>query len=261
MFSVVIPTLNEEKNLRKLLKQIQQQTLKPSEIIVADKSTDNTPNVAREFGAKVVVGTDDYRIGKGRNNGAKHAKERIIVFLDADGDLRTKDFFSKLIGNFIKKDLDVATCYFSPDKKNIRNIILYSGYNALKKFSEITKGVIAEGAACVVVKKEVFQLIGGFSEKLKVGEDVEFIRRALENDYKYGVIGLLIKTSARKFTNRGAMSNLATLVGGIGVLFAGIYGIKRLSKYLSKFEDFYWNQSFKSPGNSEDTDEDGDIIV
>jgi len=57
MFSVIIPSLNEEKYLGRLLDSIQQQHLKPAEIIIADAhSKDRTREIARKYGCKIVDG-------------------------------------------------------------------------------------------------------------------------------------------------------------------------------------------------------------
>ena len=81
--SIIIPTLNEEKYLPKLLESIKKQNIKSYEIIVADSnSNDKTREIARKFGCKVVKGRKNP--GSGRNNGAKVAKGSILFFIDAD---------------------------------------------------------------------------------------------------------------------------------------------------------------------------------
>ena len=83
MLTIVIPTKNEEAYLPRLPESIQGQTLKPSEIIVADAhSTDRTREIAIAYGAKVV---DGGMISFGRNAGAREVHTAFILFLDADG--------------------------------------------------------------------------------------------------------------------------------------------------------------------------------
>ena len=97
MLTIVIPTKNEEAYLPRLLESIQGQTLKPSEIIVADAhSTDATREIARAHGAKVV---DGGMISLGRNAGARQAQTDFILFLDADVELRDPEFSRRLLEN------------------------------------------------------------------------------------------------------------------------------------------------------------------
>ena len=82
--SVVIPTLNEAKNLPFVLPRIPEWV---DEVIVVDgRSTDNTIEVARELLPEVVI---VYQKGKGKGDalraGFAAATGEIIVMLDADG--------------------------------------------------------------------------------------------------------------------------------------------------------------------------------
>ena len=80
--SIIIPTLNEEEYLPKLLESIQQQRFKDMEIIVADAgSKDKTVQIAKTHGCKVTAGGLP---GKGRNEGAKVAKGDVLFFIDSD---------------------------------------------------------------------------------------------------------------------------------------------------------------------------------
>jgi glycosyltransferase involved in cell wall biosynthesis len=242
MFSVIIPTKDEEQYIGDLLKSINSQTLQPEEIIVADKSKDKTPQIAHQHGSVVVEGTDDHRIGKARNNGAKYASSDYLVFLDGDCELRNDDFFEKLITKFEEKDLDIATCYFSPDHKNLKTILVFTSVNALKAWGHLTKKVVTEGAACIIIKKNVFDRIGGFNEELTVGEDLEIIKRSIKKGFRFGVIPLLIRTSTRRFRGR---SLLGVMIGAAGVAYATIYGVQWLKNHKDLFTKLYWGKDEK----------------
>jgi glycosyltransferase involved in cell wall biosynthesis len=77
--SVIIATMNEEDAISKVIKRIP----KSYEIVVVDKSKDNTPEIARSLGANVIIQKDK---GKGRAMilGAEKASGDIIVFIDGD---------------------------------------------------------------------------------------------------------------------------------------------------------------------------------
>ncbi|MDE1868406.1 MAG: glycosyltransferase family 2 protein [Candidatus Micrarchaeota archaeon] len=82
--SIVIPTLNEEKNIRALINGIKPIISGyPHEIIIIDgHSKDRTAQIARSMGAKVIYDS----VGKGSAliNGFKAAKGDIIISMDAD---------------------------------------------------------------------------------------------------------------------------------------------------------------------------------
>lgn len=82
--SVVIPAYNEEKYIGKCLISLMNQTMKPDEIIVVDNcSTDKTADVAKHFGARVIL---EPRKGTSyaRNTGFDEADGEILARTDAD---------------------------------------------------------------------------------------------------------------------------------------------------------------------------------
>ena len=84
--SVIIPTLNEEKNLPIVLQDVRQFFEKnryKHEILVVDGySKDKTVEIAKRFGTKVIY--DRKSKGSALITGFKHAKGDIIITMDAD---------------------------------------------------------------------------------------------------------------------------------------------------------------------------------
>jgi len=87
--SIIIPARNEAHNLPKLLGSIASQSAKPIEILVVDDgSSDDTADIARQFGAKVITPPplpDGWR-GKtwACHQGARAARGEHLLFMDAD---------------------------------------------------------------------------------------------------------------------------------------------------------------------------------
>lgn len=100
--SVIIPVYNEEKNLKILLPSLVYQNYPKNRveyIVVDDYSMDNTREVAKKFGAKIVMnGTHDIEWGK--SLGLKNAKGYFIFFIDADNKLTTNNWFKEAVKIF-----------------------------------------------------------------------------------------------------------------------------------------------------------------
>lgn len=102
--SVIIPARNEAINLPSLLSRLNQEKQFIYEIIVVnDGSKDNTENIAKAFGAKV-LNVDGYpKDWKGKNfacfTGAKQALGERLLFLDADL-LPQENMVQKLHSNY-----------------------------------------------------------------------------------------------------------------------------------------------------------------
>ncbi len=237
MFSIVIPTKNEEENLAKLLESIEQQDLKPDKVVVADDSKDKTREVAKKYGAEVVQGTSDGRIGLARNNGAKAVDSKLILFLDADVVLPPK-FLRKFVYTFIADDLDIATSYLEIERKKLRSLFYYGSYNAMKSLGSATKFVTSESGACMIVKKEVFDKAGGFLEHMRVGEDSNLIRRIIKMGGKYKVLSVKVKTSTRR-VDRSIIKFAGIFVGIGGLVLLSKFGGKGVDKAKRLFERMY----------------------
>lgn len=89
--SVVIPAKNEAVSIKSVISRIKMLKAISEVIVVNDGSTDETEREALEAGAKVI--THPYSKGNGAaiKSGARAAKSKIIVFMDADGQHKPED--------------------------------------------------------------------------------------------------------------------------------------------------------------------------
>lgn len=86
-FSVVIPALNEAKQIQRTIKFVSEQSIsrKDYEIVVVDsKSTDATAKLAREAGADIVISEKLKGTNFARQRGVEVSHGEIVAFLDAD---------------------------------------------------------------------------------------------------------------------------------------------------------------------------------
>ncbi len=83
-FSVVIPALNEERTIGKVVEAFSVHPLCHEIIVVSDGSEDQTARIAREKGARVLELTKNVGKGEAMEAGVQMAKTEIIFFSDAD---------------------------------------------------------------------------------------------------------------------------------------------------------------------------------
>jgi glycosyltransferase involved in cell wall biosynthesis len=106
--SIVIPTYNEEKNIKKCLTALTKQVVPADEIIVVNNnSTDKTVEIAQKFPVRV-VNEKKQGISFARNCGFNAAKYEIIARTDADT-VVPRDWVKKIKENFENKEID-ALC-------------------------------------------------------------------------------------------------------------------------------------------------------
>lgn len=82
--SVIIPAMNEHKNIAKVIAYSRKIHPDTEVIVVVNGSNDGTENIARRMGAKVIVYVSPLGHDVGRSIGAYHAKGDILLFTDAD---------------------------------------------------------------------------------------------------------------------------------------------------------------------------------
>lgn len=198
--SIIIPTLNEEVLLPKLLESIRQQSFSDYEVIVADAgSTDRTVAIARKLGAQVVKGG---KPGVARNNGAKMARGDFFYFLDADVVL-PKYFLKKSWQEIDERFLELASCEFVPISEYVIDHLLHNIVNAYIAMSQFREPLA--GGACIIVGRRLFNRVKGFNEKLVMAEDHDFIARAA----KFRKFRLLLTTkiniSVRRLDKEGRL--------------------------------------------------------
>lgn len=105
-FSIIIPAYNSSEYIRRALDSISQQSFKDYElIVVCDACTDNTADIAREYGAKVYE-VDFHHEGHTRNYGIDHATGDWLLFMD-DDDWWMHDHVLEAIDRNLGDDVDV----------------------------------------------------------------------------------------------------------------------------------------------------------
>ena len=190
IFSIVIPTLNEEKYLPKLLDDLSKQTLQEFEVIVVDgHSDDKTIRESKKFAKKLpmlrIIESKRRNVSFQRNLGAGYVKSEWIIFMDADD--RLPQFFLEGINYKINlTKADVFTSWINVDSEvaadnAIANIINIGG--------ELKKMINYPGAmgAMIGIKTDGFKEVGGFNESIPYAEDGVFIRDCYKKGLKFQI--------------------------------------------------------------------------
>ncbi|MBU1327100.1 glycosyltransferase [Patescibacteria group bacterium] len=210
LFSVVIPTLNEEKFLPHLLESLEQQTEKDFEVIVVDGSSkDKTVEKARTFTKKLpflkVIISKTASLPLQRNLGAKEARAPWLLFVDADSVLMP--YFFERIRQFVAAHQpEVFTSWFRPDSEipgdaliALIGIMMTEGSLILNR-PNITPGPFA------AIKRDTFNAVGGYDERHVFNEDLDIGFRLYKHGAKFGVLRETIYVwSLRRLRSQGTL--------------------------------------------------------
>jgi glycosyltransferase involved in cell wall biosynthesis len=175
--SVVIPAFNEEALLADSLRSVRAAMRAfdelgwTSELIVCDNnSTDRTASIARAAGATVCVEPVN-QIARARNTGASHATGDWLVFVDADSNPSVA-LFSDVAGA-----IRAGRCLAGGSTVQLAGshhwvVTLFTHvWNALSRIARWAPG------SFIFCEASAFQTMGGFSEELYAGEEIDLFRR------------------------------------------------------------------------------------
>lgn len=179
LVSVIVPCLNSEKFLPRCLKSIREQTYKNIELIVVDnrKTTDKTREIAKEYGAIVLVYGPERSAQV--NFGVAKAKGEYVYKVDSDFELDPK-----VIEQCVEeasKGCDAVVVHNSPD-------VTVSWIARIRKFEVDMYKYDLTHSSARFVKKEVYEAIHGFNEKITAGEDYDFQNKLNRARYKTGFV-------------------------------------------------------------------------
>ncbi len=211
-FSFIIPALNEEAYIAGCVDSIVKQEGNDFEVIVVDNgSTDDTTKIAKSHGAKVI-----HELEKGisfaRNAGVKAAVGDILCFIDADG-LLSKDWLKharKALNNPTVDAVIGLAIYANenPLKKIWFNTYTFVAYGGLL-FSNTFLNIPFLGANNTAVRREIYQMIGGFENV--VGEDYWLTKKYLalpQRQKVFVALPMITQYSSRGFEKSGYLKTL-----------------------------------------------------
>lgn len=215
--SIIIPALNEERFIPKLLKDLTKQKEKNFEVIVVDGSSeDRTKNVVLGYNNLPLrlFQVKKRNVSFQRNYGAAKAVGEYLVFLDADSGV--SQGFTKTLEKEIKRKKGLIFIpYIVPDEKERDTKLIFDFTNFLVGVSQNTAKAFSTGG-CMFIEKNFFQNIEGFDEKLFISEDHYLIQKAAS----WGVRARLLNKVKVRFSLRRMKKE-----GGLRVLYKDLVAI------------------------------------
>jgi len=190
MISIIIPTYNRAKFLPRAINSVLRQTYRDWELIIVDDgSTDNTKEVVQPY-------LEDKRIqyyykknsgaAASRNFGVNKAKFKWITFLDSDDEAK-HNWLSSYI-KIINNGNDIVLCSSGAEIiDETGKIIDVKKPSTFKFIIDENKYKITNGGT-FILKKEIFNNIGGYDGQLKANQHTELAIRLIsyikENNLK-----------------------------------------------------------------------------
>ena len=195
MISVIIPTLNAEKELPALLEALGRQTAPVGEILVADsESADRTVKIAREFPAVRVIPVrrQNFDHGRTRDEALRQSTGDIVVFLTQDAVPADEHCLENLIrplredGVAVSAGRQLPRADAAPMERLVRSFN-YPAESHIRSEADVARmGIKAFFCSdvCAAYNREIYEKLGGFDYPLKTNEDMFFAARAIRGGYR-----------------------------------------------------------------------------
>lgn len=206
--SVIIPTYNGSRNIKRAIQSVLNQDYPNIEIIVVDDaSTDDTVAVVKSIKdsrLKLIVHKVNKNGSAARNTGIKASTGKYIALLDDDDEwFPTK--LSKQIEYLQKKnnkEWKAVVVSFVTEKNGKRKETILTKEGDLRKEILLMEVSMSIGSG-ILIEKQAVEEIGWFDEKYLRHQDLEFILRYFRK-YKLGIVGdVLVKRFGHSGTPSG----------------------------------------------------------
>ncbi len=215
--SIIIPAHNEEEFLPVTLEALAKaksayRDPRAVEIIVVDnRSDDMTAHIAREHGAKVVH-EPQRSIAKARNAGARAARGKYLLFVDADT-IVDREALNKVEKAVSTKRVIACGCFIDYNE----------GWQAKMIAWGINRFYVRAGRAWgtfFFCDHASFKKLGGFDEKMYGAEEIDLSKRLRLEGKKQGKTFHIIPEYLATTSSRRMVPRLKMLVRRFPILFS-----------------------------------------
>jgi glycosyltransferase involved in cell wall biosynthesis len=258
--SVIIPCYNHADYLRLCLRSVFHQTFKGFEVIVVDDaSTDNTPNVIKEFKDSrlcYVRHRKNFGVSSALNTGINLSRGEFIAIIGADDLMKPDNLFVKV--DILSKYPSIGLVYSNAEiidedgtiiglakkQKSDGKLFVEKPFDRLLYGNFIT-------ASSVMVRKSCFEKVGLFDTELHYAEDWDmWLRLAYFYNFGYVDIPLVqyrlhLRTKSLSQQNYSENKDLAYMERVINKIFFEF----SLQKEGYSYRKIYWSNYFRMLNN------------
>ena len=206
LVSILIPNRDQKETLEKCLNSIwEKSTYKNYEILIVENNSSSPEifNYYREIekrpGVRILTWKEGFNYSAINNFGEKSAAGDYLLFLNNDVEVINPGWIEELLGNCQRKEVGIvgAKLYYPDDTIQHAGTVIGIGGIAGHAFLNMPRSrtgylhkaslqmdLSAVTAACMMMKRQVFEQLGGFEERLSVAfNDVDLCLRTVQAGY------------------------------------------------------------------------------
>ncbi len=204
--SIIIPNKDQRNTLKICLNTLLAKTLyKNYEIIIIENNSQQNrtfkyyKKISKQDNIRVITWNKPFNYSAINNFGVKHAQGDIILLLNNDMEIINPDWLERMAEHVVRKEVGAvgAKLYYPDNTIQHAGVILGIGgvaghshkhfrrgaYGYMSRL-QVIQNLSAVTGACLMIRKEVFNEIGGFDTNLPVSfNDVDLCLKIRERGY------------------------------------------------------------------------------
>jgi GT2 family glycosyltransferase len=203
LVSIIIPTRDKTKLLETCIRSIEQKTDYPNyEIIIVDNGSveARTLEYFKRTPHRVLSFNQKFNYSRINNFGAQHARGKYLLFLNNDTEVISGEWISAMVEYAQQDPIGIVGAKLLYRNRTIQHVGVVLGLggvagHAFSRFPERTsqyfglnnciRNYSAVTGACMMIRKEVFDRVGGFDERLAVAfNDVDLCLRVRDRGWR-----------------------------------------------------------------------------
>ncbi len=206
LVSVIIPNKDQKDTLKNCLDSVfEKTTYRNFEIIIVENNSTEPQTFAyyeelrKHSNIRIITWESGFNYSAINNFAVKEARGEYLLFLNNDVEVINPEWMSEMLGNCQRREVGIvgAKLYYPDDTIQHAGTIIGIGGIAGHAFlnmprsrtgylhkASIQMNLSAVTAACMLMKKSVFEQIGGFEEELQVAfNDVDLCLRTVQANF------------------------------------------------------------------------------
>ncbi len=203
LIAIIIPNRNSYETIKRCLDSIKEKTsYKNYKIYIIDHQSSDSRvfDLYKKHNCEVIPYSGEFNFAKMNNLAVSKVKEEYILFLNNDTQVISEDWLKSMVEFFERPDIAIVGAKLLYPDNTIQHGGLILGINNLAgscckcfpihdngyfNFLSIIKNCSAVTAACMLIRKKVFEEVGGFDEEnFRISfNDVDLCLRVREKGY------------------------------------------------------------------------------
>ncbi|MDO5146373.1 MAG: glycosyltransferase family 2 protein [Eubacteriales bacterium] len=207
LISIIIPTKDKAEVLERCLASIYAKTKEQAfEIIIIDNDSKEDKTFAlfhryeKEENFRVITLAEPFNFSRLNNKAVKEAKGDLLLFLNNDIEVITEDWLTLMAGEAERREIGAVGVKLLYPNNTIQHVGVILGLGSVAGHIGVGKDRYDNGymshlatrrnysavtAACLMIRKEIFEEVDGFEEQLEVAyNDVDFCLKVREKGYR-----------------------------------------------------------------------------